>query len=117
LSWVGLESIQALNAQYRDLDKPTNVLSFPADMPVLHSDVTDELPTVILGDVVICPAVLVTEAKQQAKPIENHWAHMVIHSILHLIGHDHEDEKSAKAMESLEIQILSELGINNPYLA
>jgi len=65
----------------------------------------------------VCPQVLEMEAAQQSKSIEHHWAHMVIHSVLHLNGLDHEDEITAQAMESLEIQILSTLGITNPYLA
>ena len=85
--------------------------------PMPHSAADEPATIVVLGDVVVCPEVLTIEAQQQSKPIENHWAHLVIHSVLHLNGLDHEDENSANTMESLEIQILSQLGITNPYLA
>ncbi|MCL4140451.1 UNVERIFIED_CONTAM: hypothetical protein GTU68_032243 [Idotea baltica] len=107
ISCVSAERIGELNSHYRSTDKPTNVLSYESD----------ELPIALLGDVIVCPEVLVAEAQEQGKSIEHHWAHMVIHSVLHLNGFDHEDENTAQAMESLEIQILSTLGISNPYLA
>ncbi len=117
ISCADATHIGELNAHYRSKNSPTNVLSFPADMPVLPSSESDELATVVLGDVVVCPEVLVTEAQEQGKALADHWAHMLIHSVLHLNGLDHEDESAANAMESLEIQILSTLGISNPYLA
>lgn len=97
-----------LNSQYRQKDGPTNVLSFPAQ---LHKDV--DIP--FIGDVVICAPVVINEAKQQGKVEESHWAHMTVHGILHLQGYDHVNEKDAQHMESLEIQILNNLGFENPY--
>lgn len=114
---VSMDAMQSLNGEYRAADRPTNVLSFPAEMPLLHGSEPDQSGLVILGDVIVCPDVLVSEAAEQGKPLENHWAHMIIHSVLHLNGLDHQDEYSAHAMESLEIRILSTLDINNPYLA
>lgn len=109
--------MRQLNAQYRDKDRPTNVLSFPADMPVLPAEEGEgALKTLVLGDIIICPDVLNVEAVEQSKSVEHHWAHLVVHSVLHLNGHDHVDEIAAQTMESLEIQILSGLGITNPYL-
>lgn len=117
LSCVSNEEISALNAQYRSKDSATNVLSFPADMPLLPADENETTPMLLLGDIVICPSVLETEATQQGKPLADHWAHMLIHSVLHLNGLDHKDEIAADAMEMLEIQILSSIGITNPYIA
>lgn len=127
LTCVAGPQMRDLNAQYRDKDSETNVLSFPADMPILpvsnlDAAQLDDVPvnteqTLVLGDVIICPAVLESEAEQQGKPIEAHWAHMVVHSVLHLHGMEHETDIAANTMESLEIQILSELGMTNPYLA
>ncbi len=97
-----------LNSQYRQKDGPTNVLSFPAQ---LHKDV--DIP--FIGDVVICAPVVINEAKQQGKVEESHWAHMTVHGILHLQGYDHVNEKDAQHMESLETQILNNLGFENPY--
>lgn len=105
---VTVEEIQQLNRTYRKQDKPTNVLSFPFDQS--HGV---ELP--LLGDVVICAAVVAQEAQQQHKPLWNHWAHMVVHGVLHLIGYDHIDEVEAERMEALEVEVLQRVGISNPY--
>ncbi|GAA0853155.1 rRNA maturation RNase YbeY [Aliiglaciecola litoralis] len=99
---------QALNHQYRGKDKPTNVLSFPFEAP---PGVTIDL----LGDLVICADVVRTEAHQQNKKPHHHWAHMVIHGTLHLLGYDHENDQDADAMEQLEVRLLSKLGIDDPY--
>lgn len=97
-----------LNELYRHKSKPTNVLSFPFEAPEF---VADEH----LGDLVICASVVNREAQQQQKPSEAHWAHMVVHGILHLLGYDHVTPEQAQQMEPLEVSILEQLGINNPY--
>lgn len=99
---------QALNRQFRGKDKPTNVLAFPAELP-------PELALPLLGDVVICREVVEAEAAAQAKPVEAHWAHMVIHGTLHLLGHDHESPAEASVMEALEAEMLAEFGWPDPY--
>jgi probable rRNA maturation factor len=100
--------ITALNARYRGKDYPTNVLSFPADLPAVL-----DLP--LLGDIVICAGVVEREAREQHKPLEAHWAHMVIHGALHLLGYDHIDDADAETMEALEVEILQQLHYPNPY--
>ncbi len=95
--------IQALNKQYRDKDKPTNVLSFPQDDPGL------------LGDVILAYETVAAEAEAQNKSLKDHVTHLIVHGILHLIGHDHEEDGEAETMEALEIAVLSNLGIKNPY--
>ena len=99
---------QALNRLYRGKDKPTNVLSFPAELP-------EELGLPLLGDVVICRDVVETEAREQGKPVEAHWAHMVVHGVLHLLGYDHQSDEQADEMEALEAGIMAELGWPDPY--
>jgi len=100
---------QQLNYQYRAKDKPTNVLSFPFQCPP-----GIDLP--LLGDLVICAKVVASEAAEQGKAPATHWAHMVIHGCLHLLGFDHINDDDAAEMEAEEIQILQQLGISNPYL-
>lgn len=99
---------QVLNRDYRSQDKPTNVLSFPADM-------NEYLGYQNLGDLVICAPVVEREAQQQGKTLQAHWAHMVVHGMLHLQGYDHITDEQAEQMESLEIEILAALGQTNPY--
>ena len=99
--------IQSLNSQFRASNTPTNILSFPSEIP--HIDYQN------LGDLIICAPIVLSEAKQQGKDIIAHWAHLVVHGMLHLQGYDHEDDESAKKMEALEVKILSTLGYSNPY--
>lgn len=100
---------QALNRRYRGKDRPTNVLAFPAELP-------PELGLSLLGDLVICREVVEAEARAQAKPLDAHWAHMVVHGTLHLMGYDHESADEAAVMEAIETQVLAELGWPDPYL-
>ena len=106
---VDAEESQQLNSEYRHKDYPTNVLSCPADLP-------PELNIPLLGDLGICVPVVNREAAEQGKSRDAHWAHMVIHGCLHLLGHDHIDDNEADAMEQLERQLLAELNIADPYL-
>lgn len=104
----------AINLAYRQKDYATNVLSFSAKLPDIILDSLDEIP---LGDLVICAPIVAREAATQAKTLPAHWAHMLIHGLLHLNGFDHETEAEACEMEELETQILEELGFENPYTA
>ncbi|MGG4607721.1 rRNA maturation RNase YbeY [Providencia sp. Me31A] len=99
-----------LNLTYRGKDKPTNVLSFPFEAP-------PEIELPLLGDLIICRQVVEQEAVEQQKTAEEHWAHMVVHGCLHLLGYDHIEDDEAEEMEGLETEILAELGYNDPYLA
>ena len=99
-----------LNLTYRGKDRPTNVLSFPFECP-------DEVELPLLGDLVICRQVVEREAAEQDKPLMAHWAHMVVHGSLHLLGYDHIEDNEAEEMESLETQIMQGLGFDDPYLA
>ena len=110
---VGEAESQSLNKEYRSKDKATNVLSFPMQLP---DDVISELNAVMLGDLVICAPVVEAEAIEQHKKSLDHWAHMVIHGMLHLQGYDHISAVEADAMENLEIKLLQQIGIDNPYL-
>ncbi len=98
----------ALNGQYRHKAGATNVLSFPAELPEAV-----DLP--LLGDLVICAPLVASEAEEQGKPVKAHWAHLVIHGTLHLLGYDHIEAAEAEEMESLEIRLLRQLGLSNPY--
>lgn len=102
------EESQTLNRDYRGKDKPTNVLSFPFEAP-------PGVELSLLGDLVICAEVVAAEAAEQGKPLAHHWAHMVIHGLLHLLGYDHIDEQEAEQMEGLERAILAQLDIPDPY--
>lgn len=99
-----------LNLNYRGKDRPTNVLSFPFECP-------DEVELPLLGDLVICRQVVEREAQEQDKPVMAHWAHMVVHGSLHLLGYDHIEDDEAEEMESLETQIMIGLGFVDPYLS
>lgn len=107
---VDTEESQQLNDQYREKNKPTNVLSFPFQNP---PGIT--LP--LLGDLVICKAVVEKEATEQQVPLISHWAHMLIHGTLHLLGYDHIEDDEAEAMESIETKLMIELGFGDPYLS
>jgi probable rRNA maturation factor len=107
---VGRAESRKLNAHYRGKDHATNVLSFPASsLPVPGPQVAP------LGDLVICPQVLRTEAREQNKSLRAHWAHLVVHGALHLIGYDHERSADARRMERREVTVLRRLGFTNPY--
>lgn len=104
------DEMTKLNGNYRQKYKPTNVLSFPAQIP-------SEIELNLLGDIAICAPVVETEAIEQSKEPIAHWAHIVVHGCLHLQGFDHEEEADATLMEKTEIQILKMLGYKNPYKA
>ncbi len=104
---VGEAESRALNSQYHAKNAPTNVLSFTVENAYLDYE--------CLGDLVICAPVVEQEARQQGKPLPAHWAHMVIHGMLHLQGYDHQNAAEADEMEALEAKILSTLGYTNPY--
>ncbi|MBF6058611.1 MULTISPECIES: rRNA maturation RNase YbeY [Thiomicrorhabdus] len=110
---VDEEESQTLNREYRDKDKPTNVLSFEFEQPPGLVDLGEELP--YLGDLVICAEVVRKEAEEQGKSLEAHWAHMVVHGCLHLLGYDHIEDDDAEEMESLESEIMHNLGYGDPY--
>ena len=106
---VSPEESRALNHQYRGKDSATNVLSFPFEMP-------EGIELDLLGDLVVCATVVAREAEEQNKPLFNHWCHMVIHGVLHLLGFDHINNEEAEEMEQLEREILANLNIPDPYL-
>jgi probable rRNA maturation factor len=106
---VDTEEMAELNSQYRSKQGPTNILSFPFELP-------DGIEGIdLLGDLVVCSAVLEQEAKQQNKALSAHWAHIIIHGVLHLLGYDHLTDDEAIEMESKEVVLLQELHIDNPY--
>ncbi len=107
-------AIHALNRDWRGQDKPTNVLSFPARPPRRHKAPRGAGP-VSLGDIVIAFETTAREAKAEGKPLKDHLAHLAVHGFLHLLGHDHEQDRSARRMESLETEILAGLGVPDPY--
>lgn len=103
---VGTGESRALNARWRGLDAPTNVLSFPASPELAGSQV---------GDIVVCAPVVAREAREQGKALAAHWAHMVVHGTLHLLGFDHERAQDARRMESRERALLARIGMADPY--
>jgi probable rRNA maturation factor len=105
---VDIEEMTSLNRRYRGKECPTNVLSFPSDLP-------PELGLPLLGDIAICAPVVASEAAQQRKALRAHWAHMTVHGTLHLLGYDHIDDSDAAVMEALETRILAALGFACPY--
>ena len=106
---VDTEEGAELNRQWRGKEGPTNVLSFPSDLP-------EELQLPLLGDLVICAPVVEREAREQQKTLKSHWAHMIVHGTLHLLGYDHIQDDAAEQMESLETTIMQQLGYPDPYL-
>ncbi len=109
---VDSQEIQALNSRYRSRDMPTNILSFYYDDEALFSQAN--VPNT-LGDLVICADVVRREAAERQCPVENHWAHLTLHGVLHLLGYNHETRRQAAEMERLEIRLLETLNIQNPY--
>lgn len=105
---VSMDDIQLLNKQFRDKDRPTNILSF-------HYDPMPGMPNDSLGDLVLCADIIIQEAEEQNKPVIAHWAHLMVHGILHLLGFDHMSDSEALIMESMETEILAELGYPDPY--
>lgn len=120
---VDEEESSALNGDYRGKDRPTNVLSFPFEMPSaellaeyeIDADLLAELDENHLGDLVVCEPVLQQEAADQQKTLQQHWAHLLVHGVLHLQGYDHILDDDAEIMETLEVEILGKLGFDNPY--
>lgn len=108
IDFVDAIVMQELNFQYRHKNYATNVLSFPESIPLPNG-------RQFLGNIILCPEVLLCEAQEQHKSLNDHLAHLLIHGCLHLLGYDHEKKADAKEMEALEIKILRQLGIKNPY--
>jgi probable rRNA maturation factor len=106
---VDKEESHQLNHDYRGKDKPTNVLSFPFEAP-------PGMELDLLGDLIICRQVVEKEAEEQNKPLLAHWAHMVVHGSLHLLGYDHIEDDEAEEMESLETEIMQTMGFEDPYI-
>ncbi|MCG9552806.1 rRNA maturation RNase YbeY [Vibrio sp. Isolate32] len=106
---VDTEESHQLNHEYRGKDKPTNVLSFPFEAP-------PGIELDLLGDLIICRQVVEKEAEEQNKPLLAHWAHMVVHGSLHLLGYDHIEDDEAEEMESLETEIMQAIGFEDPYI-
>lgn len=105
---VDIDEMTTLNQSYRGKSGPTNVLSFPAELP-------PELALPLLGDIVICAPVVIREAREQQKTAQAHWAHMTVHGTLHLLGYDHLEDEEAQQMEALETNILHSLNFDSPY--
>ncbi len=107
---VGVDEGRLLNLQYRGRDYATNVLSFPAELPP-----GVRLP--LIGDLIVCAPVVAREAAEQGKAARDHYAHLTVHGVLHLLGYDHERDADAERMEALETRVLAGLGIADPYRA
>lgn len=109
---VDEEEGRSFNHQYRHKDDATNVLSFPAELP---AGLPPEIKQEQLGDLLICAPVVAREAKEQGKVAADHWAHLTIHGVLHLLGYDHQQAEDAVIMEAIETSILASMAISNPY--
>lgn len=105
---LSLAESNRLNLHYRNIDKATNVLSFPSELP-------DFIDSNHIGDIAICAEILEIEAAEQNKSVESHWAHLCVHGLLHLLGYDHITEQDAAKMEAIEIATLLALSIDDPY--
>lgn len=110
LRLVDIAEMSELNHSYRQKDGPTNVLAFPSELPE-----EIRLDCAYLGDVIVCPAVLDQEATEQERDREAHWAHIVIHGVLHLLGYDHYEEDETRTMQAMEAKLLAGFGFPNPY--
>lgn len=110
IAFLDSKNIQRINNEFRGKDTPTNVLAFP-----INNDLIIGSEKKVLGELIICPTIVQQEAKKQHKSYDDHTAHMIIHGILHLLGYTHDNQQDAKIMENLEIDILSEFNISNPY--
>lgn len=110
LRWVDNDEMQMLNHQYRNKNAPTNVLAFPSELPAYIKQKRR-----FLGDIIIAPDVLFAEHLQQERPLDAHWAHIIIHGVLHLLGHTHEEPEPTARMQSLECQYLAQFQFPNPY--
>ncbi len=108
--FVSPEEITYLNHTYRKKNKPTNVLAFPSNLP---AEIQLECP--FLGDIIICPAILLAESNELNKTLKAHWTLILIHGILHLLGYDHIKDDDTAVMQAIEIKLLAELGYANPY--
>lgn len=111
---VGEDESRQFNRVYRKRDQATNVLSFPADLP---PGLPQDVRAAVLGDIMICAPLVAREAAQLGVPEPHHWAHLLIHGLLHLLGYEHDDDTEARQMEALETKILAGLGIPDPYAA
>ncbi|WP_265530420.1 rRNA maturation RNase YbeY [Sphingomicrobium marinum] len=112
LSLTDDETVRALNAQWRGKDKPTNVLSFPM---LDDFDLPADGPPAMLGDIAMAYETCAREASEKALPLENHAGHLMVHGMLHLLGHDHQDDEMAEDMEAREVRALARIGIADPY--
>ena len=110
------EDVRALNARWRGKDKPTNVLSFPMSEQYELEQADEDGPELMLGDIVLARGVCEREAAEKEIPFERHASHLLVHGTLHLLGHDHGDDRDAADMESREVRALARLGIDDPYL-